>query len=343
MKKVLPTFILILFICPLFSQDPNITQLINSVSADSLKKYTYTLASDEFAGRLANTPMDIKVSNCISSYFKQNGLMPVNHDSYFQKFPPLYNSKHQESLNIELGVFPKKIDFKTQNVIGIIRGSDPNLGHIVVSSHHDHLGRYKDGKQIFHGADDNGSGTAALIEMSRVAKIASIKGFKPKRTIVFISFDSEEFGLIGSDFYVNNPILPLDKVLCNVNLDMIGRIDSVHVGNKKQNDKYIYCIYKDSTKKVITKDYLNSINSSYTHLILDNYYDQASDNSRWANIIPRSDHYSFLKKGVPVVWLFSGLHKDYHKPTDTADKINYPLFSKRVQFALALIYDLAKI
>jgi Zn-dependent M28 family amino/carboxypeptidase len=229
----------------------------------------------------------------------------------------------------------------TKNIIGIIWGSNHTLDHIVVCAHHDHLGRSKDGNQIFHGADDNGSGTAALIEMSRVAKLASIKGFKPKRTIVFISFDSEEFGLNGSDFYVNNPILPLNKILCNVNLDMIGRIDSLHVANKKQNDKYIYCIYKDSTKKVISKSYLNSINSSYTHLILDDYYEQSSENCRWTGIVSRSDHYSFLKRGVPVVWLFSGLHVDYHKPTDTADKINYPLLRKRVQFALALVYDLA--
>ncbi|NJK86073.1 MAG: M28 family peptidase [Bacteroidales bacterium] len=172
---------------------------------DSLKKYTYTLASDEFAGRLANTTSGIKVSNYISKYFKQNGLAPIQQKSYFQKFPPLYRSTYRpETFDLNAwGFLPKKSnsdfktqnnsgshpkknnsDFKTQNVIGIVWGSDPNLDHIVVSSHHDHLGRK--GNQIFHGADDNGSGTAALIEMSRIVKIASNQGYKPKRTVVFM-------------------------------------------------------------------------------------------------------------------------------------------------------------
>ncbi len=194
--------------------------------------------------------------------------------------------------------------------------------------------------EILYGADDNGSGISALIEVSRILSDYSRQGIRPKRTIVFLSTDAEEKRLLGSDFYVNNPVLPIQNVFCNVNFDMIGRIDSTHLVSKNLNN-YIYCIFRDTTNQVLNDYYLNKLNNKYTQLILDERYEKEAESKVPYSLITRSDHYPFMRKGIPSIWFFSGFHNDYHQTTDTPDKICYPELKKRVQFVLALIWDLA--
>jgi Zn-dependent M28 family amino/carboxypeptidase len=194
--------------------------------------------------------------------------------------------------------------------------------------------------EILYGADDNGSGISALIELSRILGTSFKNGIRPKRTIIFLSTDAEEKRLLGSDYYINNPVLPIKNVFCNVNFDMIGRIDSTHLVSKNLNN-YIYCIFRDTTNQVLNDFYLNQLNNNYTQLILDERYENEAKSKVPYSLITRSDHYPFMKKGIPSIWLFSGFHNDYHQTTDTPDKICYPELKKRVQFVLALIWDLA--
>ncbi len=323
----------------------NIEILVQKVSIDSLKRYEFTLASDEFGGRLTNSNVGLLTTNYISNRFKNSGLKAVleNGTSFYQKFQVDYKepllSKQQANKNLAIKLKTQdKAEYLAQNVIGVLLGQNTNAKHIVITAHHDHIGSDEDG--IKYGADDNGSGISALIEISRIFGEAAKTHIHPKRTLVFISTDAEEKKLVGSDYYVNNPVLPINRTYCNVNLDMIGRVDSLHALNPNLSN-YIYCIYQDSSKAVFNDSYLNQINNKYSALELDERYNKDDGNYKVSNLINRSDHYSFLKKGVPSIWLFSGFHDDYHQTTDTADKIRYPELKKRIQFVMALIWDLA--
>jgi hypothetical protein len=233
-----------------------------------------------------------------------------------------------------------KIDKKasTKNIIGLIKGTNSHLPCIVLSAHHDHFGKI-DGK-IFYGADDNGSGTTALLEISRILGNAAIKGIRPKRTIVFLSTGAEEQGLIGAYYYTANPVIPLTKTYCNINIDMVGRVDSFHVGNKRDSN-YLYCLYYDTSNKVINSSKLDILNSACCNLVLDSLYNKKNKKISENSVIGRSDNFTFIKKGIPSVFFFGGFHKDYHQPTDTPDKINYPLLKHRTQLALAILWQLA--
>ncbi|MEI6753886.1 MAG: M28 family peptidase [Paludibacter sp.] len=317
-----------------YGQNKQYLKLIEKVSLDSLRKYEYKLASGEFSGRLTNTSTGLLSSNYISNCFKNNGLKGAfeNGKSYSQKF--LTDVKNQTAI----GTQEINSNFLAQNIIGILPGKNQKQGHLIITAHYDHMGIVDN--EILYGADDNGSGISALIEVSRILSAASKQGIRAKRTIVFLSTDAEEKRLLGSDYYVNNPILPIKDVFCNVNFDMIGRIDSIHLVSKNLNN-YIYCIYKDTTNQVLNDSYLNNLNEKYTQLILDERYENEAESIAPYSLITRSDHYPFMKKGIPSIWFFSGFHDDYHQTTDTPDKICYPELKKRIQFVLALVWDLA--
>jgi hypothetical protein len=250
------------------------------------------------------------------------------------------NSGKPHSFNthspLSLSIIKTEKKSSTKNIIGLIKGTDNNLPCIVVSAHHDHFGKI-DGK-IFYGADDNGSGTTALLEIARILGKAATKGIRPKRTIIFLSTGAEEQGLIGGYYYTANPVIPLIKTYCNINIDMIGRADSFHVGNKSDSN-YVYCLYYDSSNQVLNSSKLNIFNSACCNLTLDTLYDKRS--KKLNGVISRSDNFAFIKKGIPSVFFFGGFHKDYHQPTDTPDKINYPLLKRRTQFALTVLWQLA--
>jgi Zn-dependent M28 family amino/carboxypeptidase len=317
-----------------YGQNSQYLKLIGKVSLDSLKKHEYKLASSEFSGRLVNTSTGLLSSKYISNCFENNGLKAIldNGKSYSQKF--LLDVKQQKVS--ETG--KPNSGFSAQNIIGILPGRNQKQSHLIITAHHDHMGIVDN--EILYGADDNGSGISALIEISRILSTASKQGIRAKRTIVFLSTDAEEKRLLGSYFYVNNPVLPIKNVFCNINLDMIGRIDSAHLASKNLHN-YIYCIYKDSTNQVFNDSYLSNINEKYTQLIFDKRYEKEAENTKPYSFITRSDHYPFMKRGIPSIWFFSGFHNDYHQTTDKPDKICYPELKKRVQFVLALIWDLA--
>ena len=220
------------------------------------------------------------------------------------------------------------------NVIGIVEGSDLKDEYVFITGHYDHLG--KRDTVIYYGADDDGSGTTGVLEMAEAFAKAKQAGKGPRRTMVFMTVSGEEKGLWGSGYYGNHPIFPLEKTTVDLNIDMIGRTDA----SRKQGDStnYIYVVGDDkisSDLKVISE----AANKLYTKMELDYKYNDPKDPNR---IYFRSDHYNFAQKGVPIIFYYDGmLGADYHKPTDTPDKINYDLMVKRAQLVFYTAWEMA--
>jgi len=219
------------------------------------------------------------------------------------------------------------------NVIGMIKGSDPSAECIVVSAHHDHDG--VDGKEVYYGAVDNASGTVAIMEMASLMNQAVQKGFRPKRTIVFASFTGEERGLLGSYYYVDHPVIPIAKTRAIMNIDMMGRVDTLYSG-RKADSTYAYILVKDSLNIGLRNSLYKA--NEVVKLTLDKRYELPQYAQRR---IRGSDQFPFYKKGVPFLRIDCGFAIDYHQPTDTPDKINYPLLTKQVQLAFLTLWNMA--
>jgi hypothetical protein len=217
---------------------------------------------------------------------------------------------------------------QTENVLGLLPGRDPVLTSqvVVFTAHYDHLGISRNG-DLYPGADDDGSGTVTVLEL---AKAFAANPVKPKRSLLFMTVTGEEKGLFGSKYYTNNPIISLDKTTADLNMDMIGRIDTTHEADKDTN--YIYVIGSDKISLELDS-LLRTANNESEHLKLDYTFNGEHDPERFYY---RSDHYNFAKNGVPIVFFFDGVHRDYHKPTDTIDKI---LFERMAKIG-RVIYDL---
>lgn len=228
---------------------------------------------------------------------------------------------------------PENKSLNTQNVLGFIEGSDLKDEILVISAHYDHLG--KRGDKIFNGADDNGTGTSALLELAQAFAVAKMQGHGPRRSILFMLMSGEEKGLLGSSHYVKYPAFPLGNTIADLNVDMVGRYDSAHMAKDSQN--YIYIIGSN----MLSTDLHNineQANSTYTHLSLDYKYNSTKDPNRYYY---RSDHYNFAKNNIPVIFYFSGVHADYHKPTDTVEKIDLKLLQQRTLLVFYTAWDLA--
>ena len=219
------------------------------------------------------------------------------------------------------------------NVLGFIEGSDPVLKDeiVVVSAHYDHLG--KRGESIYHGADDNGSGSSSVLAISKALAEAKQKGQGPRRSVLCLMMTGEEKGLLGSKYYVTFPVFPLSKTVADVNIDMVGRVDSKYTANPN----YIYVIGADK----LSSDLHNineEMNKTYTKLTLDYTYNDENDPNRYYY---RSDHYNFAEKGIPAIFYFNGTHDDYHQPTDTIDKINFEKMSTIAKLAFYTAWEIA--
>jgi len=235
---------------------------------------------------------------------------------------------------IEVRLDKESKELSGSNVIGFIEGSDPVLKNefVMVTAHYDHLGS-PDSTVIYYGADDNASGTSGVIEIARAFAEAKAKGVGPKRSVVCMLVSGEEKGLLGSRFYVDFPIFPLKQTVADINIDMIGRTDDRHPGN----GNYIYVIGSDrlSTELHVINEFNNQ---TYTKLELDYKYNAKDDPNHYYE---RSDHYNFAERNIPSIFYFNGSHPDYHRPTDTADKINYEALAKRAQLAFYTAWDIA--
>ncbi len=223
---------------------------------------------------------------------------------------------------------------ESSNVIGVLPGTDKADEFVFLTGHYDHLG--KRGDVIYYGADDDGSGSVGVIQMAEAFAAAAKKGIKPRRSLIFMTVSGEEKGLLGSEYYSEHPTVDLAKASVDLNTDMIGRGDT----SRKNVDtlNYIYVIGHDKLSSELAP--INeSVNKKYTNLVLDYKYDDPNDQNR---IYYRSDHYNFAKKGVPILFFYDGmLGADYHKPTDTVDKIQFDVMSKRAQLVFHTAWVIA--
>ena len=255
-------------------------------------------------------------------------------------------------INIEMTTSPT-VSFKINlvkkqseayNVIGILEGNDSVLKNeaIVIGAHYDHLGKGGTGSlavnstEIHHGADDNASGTAALIELAR--QFAKEK--KNKRTIIFIAFGSEEEGLLGSKFYVNNPVFPLEKTVAMINMDMVGRLNENKltvggIGTASEWKSFVEQKNIDKSSVLEIQLPAGATNSGLpgSEMGYKNIFSLQLNEDGFGP----SDHSSFYGKQIPVLFFFTGTHADYHKPSDTADKINYVGLEKVMLFVSEIV------
>lgn len=215
---------------------------------------------------------------------------------------------------------------RDRNVVGLIEGSDSKLKHeyIVLSAHYDHLGIVNG--QIYNGADDNATGTAALISISKAIKALKANGYPLKRSILFLFVTGEESGLLGSRYFVDNPLVPLKNIKTDINIDMIGRRDTIHA----ERENYVYVIGSDKINPLLD-NILNECNDKTVRYRLDYTYNDVDHPLR---LYYRSDHYNFAQTGIPSVFLFGGFHKDYHQPTDDTLLIDF----RKVQDISRLVY-----
>jgi hypothetical protein len=304
-----------------------------SITPDELRDHIFFLASDALGGRGLGSEGYRIATLYAASQFEEAGCRPIMKDedgkeTFFQRF--FVNSK-----DVHIYV-PKSAEiatrardqqgaveegFDSENVVAMIEGSDPVLKeqYVTVSAHLDHVGTIA-GK-IYNGADDNASGCAAVLEIAEGVAIA-----QPRRSVIFILFGAEESGLHGSKFFVDNCPVPLQSIVADINLDMVGRFENpasregiIAVGASAICDDM--------------KSILEAVNAGTIELKLD----ETSGDQFFRD----SDQFNFHQKGIPVVFFFDGLHKDFHTPGDDADKIDYPHMADVTRLACEFALELA--
>lgn len=293
------------------------TTFANTITAEDLKEHLYVIASDEFEGRETGEPGQKKAAEYLRNFYIENNIAsPYGGNDYFQAIPT-------EHLKPDLN--------PSENVVAFIEGNEFPEEIIVISAHYDHLGM--NGDAVYYGADDDGSGTVAILEIAQAFKKAVLAGNEPKRSILFLHVTGEEKGLLGSKYYTNFPIFPLENTVTDLNIDMIGRVDVNHTNNPN----FVYLIGSDrlSTELHVLSE---KINDRFTQLELDYTYNSEDDPNRYYY---RSDHYSFAKNNIPIIFYFNGSHTDYHKISDTPDKINYEVLAKRAQLIFYTAWEIA--
>jgi Zn-dependent M28 family amino/carboxypeptidase len=232
---------------------------------------------------------------------------------------------------VSINATKKNEDFTTENVLGFLEGTDKKDEILVVSAHYDHIGII-DG-EVHNGADDDGSGTVAVLEMAQAFTQAKKDGFNPRRSILFLTVTGEEKGLLGSEYYTDHPVFPLAQTIADLNIDMIGRTDKEHEGK----GDYVYVIGSDKLSSELHA--INeAANKKYTNIGLDYRFNDPEDPNRFYY---RSDHYNFAKHKIPVAFYFNGVHDDYHGAGDEVDKIEFPKMEKRAQLVFYTAWELA--
>jgi hypothetical protein len=317
----------------IFSDDSLKLKFANSITVTDLQKYINVLASDSLEGRETGKPGQKMAANYIANFFKQIGIPPYKYNSYFQNFKVKTVKRYGRWKWDKNGVFEKMLNnnyIKGDNIIGFIEGSDLKDEIVVITAHYDHLG-IKD-SLIYNGADDNGSGTVAIMEIAQAFMLAKKEGYGPRRSVLIMPVSGEEKGLLGSKYYTDNPVYPLENTIANLNVDMIGRIDDYH-----DNPDYIYLIGSDRLSTELHQ-ISEEVNYKYINLELDYKYNDKDDPNRYYY---RSDHYNFAKNNIPVIFYFNGVHADYHKESDTIEKIHFPKIEKISRYIFLTAWELA--
>ncbi len=328
----------------LYGQDSLKTEMLNM---ETLKRHVYSLAADSMMGRKTGQFGQRKAAIYCKTEMEKLGLLPlfsidsgvsfVQHYTFdlvtpsgFMKMPPQLRFMNDVKVPVLNYSESNSTSIKGQNIGSWIIGNDKKEEFIVVSAHYDHLGR--NGRSTFHGADDNASGTATVLAVAEKFRSKINQGLKPRRSIIFVLFSGEEDGLLGSKYYVSSPPFPVEHIVCDINVDMVGRVDREH---RKKRD-YVYLI--DGFDFPEIRKILEEVNEKKVGLKIDQTHNSKDDPNQYYY---RSDHYNFARKGVPVLFLMDGEHPDYHQPSDTADKIEYDILQKRATLIFETAWELA--
>lgn len=294
---------------------------IKAINAADLKTHLYIVADDNMEGRQTGEAGQKRAGQYLIDQYKAMGVpFPTAAKSYYQPVPAKFMNNTRGSRLKD-----------SENIWAYVEGSEFPDEVIVISAHYDHIG--VENGQVFNGADDDGSGTVALLEMAKAFAKAKKDGKGPKRSILFLHVTGEEHGLHGSRYYTENPLYPLANTVADINIDMIGRRDDLH----PNTNNYVYVIGSDRLSSEL-HTITNEVNDQYIKMDLDFRFNARDEPNRYYF---RSDHYNFAKNGVPSVFLFNGVHDDYHKATDTPDKIEYDALEKRTQLAFVIAWELA--
>ena len=297
------------------------TEYMKTISADDLKKHLYIIAADSMEGRETGSAGQKKAGKYLISQYQQNQVsFPKGASDFYQAVPASFlNKKRNNNLP------------DSENIWAFIEGSEKPEEVIVISAHYDHVGI--ENGDVYNGADDDGSGTSALLEIAQAFQMAKKAGHGPKRSILFLHVTGEEHGLLGSRYYSENPLFPLANTVADVNIDMIGRRDALHA----DTNNYVYIIGANRLSSEL--DHISAtMNQKYVGLDLDYRFNDPKDPNRFYE---RSDHYNFAKFGIPSVFFFNGVHADYHKKSDEPNKIEYDALEKRTQLAFVIAWELA--
>jgi len=239
-------------------------------------------------------------------------------------------AKFNTGVDIDIDFLPNGDIVQSSNVLAFLEGTDKKEEIVVITAHYDHIGT--NGELIYNGADDDGSGTVSLMEIAQAFKTAKQNGHGPRRSILFMPVSGEEKGLLGSEYYAEHPVYPMEKTVADLNIDMIGRHDTMHT-----HSNYVYLIGSNRLSSEL-HNISEQANKTYTQLELDYTYNAEDDPNEFYY---RSDHYNFARKGVPVIFYFSGVHEDYHKSTDTVEKIEFEKMSKIAKLIFFTAWELA--
>lgn len=296
------------------SEAQRIERALELISPEFLEAQLRFLSSDGLNGRNAGSPSERRANDFIARHFAAAGLKPVgDKETYFQAF-----------------TFSN--DRRSRNCVALLEGSDPDLKDqiVVIGAHHDHVGTAVEGHRaqmggatqedrIWNGADDNGSGTTAVLAVARAFAAA---GLRPRRSILFMTFGAEEWGLLGSRHYTRNPLFPIERHVAMINLDMVGRNPEDPVG-----------LYGVGTAEIYPE--LARRTAERTGLKI-----EPIDGVRIRGG-GNSDHASFHRAKVPTLFFFTGFHANYHRVSDSFEKIDYPHHAKVARTAALLLWELA--
>ena len=317
MKTLFSFLTLLLGITTSYAQWETAKTYADTIEEEDLRQLLYVYASDYFQGRETGTLGQKRAVSFLKEFYQNREIAAAEGtEDYFQPM----------NLNI------KGKDIATENVVAIIPGSEKPEEYLVISSHLDHIGIHEG--QINNGADDDGSGSVALLEIAEAFQKAVAEGNGPKRSIIFLHVSGEEKGLLGSKYYTNNPLYPLTQTIANLNVDMIGRTDPKRTEGKRN---YVYLIGSDRLSTELHQ-ISEAANAATLNVELDYTYNAPDDPNRFYF---RSDHYNFAKNNIPVIFYFNGTHADYHRPSDTVDKIEFDLLKERTQLIFYTAWELA--
>lgn len=326
MKSILSCLLIMIAPVCLMGQNP----YSESISISDCKARLYYLASPELEGRGTGQIGQRLAAEYIAREFEKLGLLPLvcsAEKNYFQKFK--YNT----------------ID-STENVLGFIPADKAEAEWIVLTAHYDHLGKTEEG--IFYGADDNASGTTAVLEIAEAFSMAKQAGMKFNKNLLFIAFSGEELGLLGSEYYVNSALGKSMNYMLNVNMDMIGK--SIRYGMMETFVKMNDPGFKEDPEMKQDYVYVSKKGKStahYTHLVRKSARKQKIKVDTTPGLLLRmtykssSDHKHFYDAGVPVMVFFTGLHPDYHTVRDTPEKIDYENLTSIIKIIFETVYTIA--